>query len=59
VVAEDNEEVKKTGDGKAVKDIDGKEPHHGGTICLQRSKEEVINEESRVWPGSGHSGSMT
>jgi hypothetical protein len=49
VVAEDNEEIKKTGDGEAVKDIDEKEPH-GRTRCLRRSKEEAINEESVCGP---------
>jgi hypothetical protein len=45
VVTEDKKEVKKRGDGKAVKEIDEKELH-GRTSCLRRSKEEAINEES-------------
>jgi len=45
VVTEDNKEENKTGDSKAVKDIDDEELH-GGTSCLRRSKEEAINEES-------------
>jgi hypothetical protein len=49
VFAEDNKEVKKTGDGKAVKDIDEKKLH-GRTSCLRRSKEEAINEESVSGP---------
>jgi hypothetical protein len=40
VVAEDNKEVKKTGDGKTDKDIDEK-VLHGRTGCLQSSKEEL------------------
>jgi hypothetical protein len=49
VVAEDNKNVKETGDGKTVKDIDEKELH-GRTRCLRRSKEEAINEESVCGP---------
>jgi len=49
VVAEDNKEVKKTGDGKAVDDIDKKELH-GRTSYLQRSKEGAINDESVCGP---------
>ena len=49
MVAEDNKEVKKTGDGEGVKDIDEKELH-GRTSCLRRSKEEGINEESVCGP---------
>jgi hypothetical protein len=45
VVAKDKKEVKKRGDGKAVKNIDEKELH-GRTSCLRRSKEEAINERS-------------
>jgi hypothetical protein len=44
VVTEDNKEVKKRENDKAVKDIDEKELH-GRTSCLRRSKEETINEE--------------
>jgi hypothetical protein len=51
VVAEDNEEVKKRGDSKAVKDIDEKDLHDRTTGgCLRRSKEEAINEESVCGP---------
>jgi hypothetical protein len=49
VVADGNKEVKKTGDGKAVKDIDEKELH-GRTSHLRRSKEEAINEEPVCGP---------
>jgi hypothetical protein len=49
VVAEDNKEVKKRGDSKAVKDIDEKDLH-GRTSCLRRSKEEAINKESVCGP---------
>jgi hypothetical protein len=49
VVAEDQKEVKKRGDGKAVKEIDEKELH-GRTSCLRRSKEEALNEESVCGP---------
>jgi len=45
VVAEGNKEVKETGNGKAVKDIDEPERKpHGRTGWLRRSKEEVTNE---------------
>jgi hypothetical protein len=49
VVTEDNKEVKKTGDGKALKDIDEKELH-GRTSWLRRSKKEAVNEESVCGP---------
>ena len=49
MVADDNKEVKETGDGKAVKDIDEKELH-GRTSYLRRSKGEAINEESVCGP---------
>ena len=49
MVAEDKKEVKETGDGKAVKDIDEKELH-GRTSYLRRSKGEAINEESVCGP---------
>ena len=43
MVAEDNKEVKETGDSKTVKEIDEKELH-GRVGWLRRSKEEAINE---------------
>jgi hypothetical protein len=45
VITEDDKEVKKTEDGKAVKDIGEKEVH-GRTSCLRRSKEEAITSTS-------------
>ena len=48
MVAEDNKDVKKTGDGEAVKDIDEKEPH--GKTSYLWSKEGVINEGSACGP---------
>ena len=45
MVAEDNKEVKKTGDGK---DVD--KEMHGRTDHLRRSKEEGINEQSMNGP---------
>ena len=49
MVAHGNKEIKKTEDGKAVKDIDEKELH-GRTSYLRRSKEEPINEEPVCGP---------
>jgi hypothetical protein len=49
VVSEGNKEVKKRGDGKAVKDI-GEKRLHGRTNCLRRSREEAIDEEPACGP---------
>ena len=39
MVAEDNKEIKKKGDGKAVNGVDEKELHDRDTGCSQRNNE--------------------
>ena len=54
---EDNKEVQKTGDSKAIKDID-KKGLNGRTSCLRRNKEEAIGRIHLTVPTESRGSSM-